>query len=220
MHSEAVQRFWGRRPQVDCEAAKKIAIKKAIDQLREDIARSKRSFSGNGAYKFALYCGVVSDPSAFELPIWENDAPARAVAIYDDGKGAALIARARRGDTLADALLCDIACAISATSKLPPNLHNYISGRLKKPLTAHRGKSFLSNYQRDLAIFFAIAGLTECGLRVSRNPGSEGPSASSLISKALKGMDIKLSERSIFDIWSKRRRFQEIWCGRIAPGKV
>jgi hypothetical protein len=65
------------------------------------------------------------------------------------------------------------------------------------------------NWQRDIHIAMAIDKVVrEYGFKATRNEASDHPSACSIVSDALRALDVDLKESAIVDIWGRLQRLR------------
>jgi hypothetical protein len=130
---------------------------------------------------------------------------------YDDERGKLIIDMARDGDADADTALCQLAAAfIDGGLPVPPNLRSYISDRLRSSgegtcaRSNRRGPKMHTNFRRNYAIVCAVAELVSRGFDVTRNEATEGESACSIVTSALKRLHtpISLSESAVAKIYA------------------
>lgn len=115
---------------------------------------------------------------------------------YDDERAQAVIARAVAGDTVADAMLREVAVTLP---NLPPNLAKYIRvALLDQDKEGRPGRP--RNSDRDLLVYFAVEKIRGLGFNGVRNPGSGGDSACSVVAAAA-----RLSEKNVERIWREIR---------------
>jgi len=97
--------------------------------------------------------------------------------------------------------LCAYARRLTDQQKpLPDGLQTYI---VFAASGGFRRKKRFKNAERDLAIAVAISELVDAGYSPTRNAATEAPSACSLLSDALKGFKINLTERGVEQIWQR-----------------
>jgi len=134
--------------------------------------------------------------------------------VYDDEKGARLIARAATGDQVAHGVLCFVAARfVESGCSFPPNLREYIAGALlsqsKEPPQRRRGRDPYANYSRDRDVARVVKEIMNLGFRPTRNRATESESACSIVSRALNelatelNLDIGLSDVAIEKIWQR-----------------
>ena len=153
--------------------------------------------------------------------------------LYSDGPewsdvSEQLIASACGGDVSADFVLCQMgASSVGSGDALPPRLRWYIATKLKKLGERHYARGFPEpsspeiwpdchadgrppheNIRRDLAIVVVIDGLVSDGsFKVTRNEERKRPghSACTIVTEALKRMDIDLTASAVAKIWKDHK---------------
>jgi hypothetical protein len=168
----------------------------------------------NRHWKHAITLSFVAPPKYGDYPIDAiplfGGSKAEGFFIYDDEKGAELVADARKGDTDADSVLCGFArYFVEGGCPLPEHLRKYIAGKLFEQSEAapaqRRGRNPHINRRRNLYIVLAIMRLGERGFQPTRNEATalmDGrESACSVISVALERLGIKLSEQAVAKVW-------------------
>ena len=143
---------------------------------------------------------------------------ARLQDLCDPGKQvvfAKQVEDARKGeDPEADALLCEWgALAVSYSGSIPLPLRNYIADRLLEQAESgrrKRGRHPDDLLPRDFAITYAIARVHEHGFSPTRNPAHAAQeSACSIVTEALKRINIHMSEDNVEKIWGRRSQLPE-----------
>jgi hypothetical protein len=144
---------------------------------------------------------------------------AEGIFIYDDEKGAELVAAAREGDTDADAVLCGFASYfVEGGYPLPEHLRKYVAEKLLEQSqalpTQRRGRNPHINRRRNLYIVLAIMRLGERGFQPTRIEATavmDGrKSACSIISVALERLGIHLSEQAVAKVWHQYRNVLKV----------
>jgi hypothetical protein len=135
---------------------------------------------------------------------WHGD-----LVIYDPAEAEIAIWHARGGDPTSDELLCNAAAMIlDATGGIADkSLRDYICGRLMlgapQP-TPKKGRSAEKNRWRDVCIQGWLIPPLLPGFPATRNEATKTESACSIVSKALKNIGIKLSEKGVANVWNAR----------------
>jgi hypothetical protein len=125
---------------------------------------------------------------------------------YDPKAGEILIQGARSGDYTSDGMLCCAAAMIlDATGEIAnTKLRSYAVGRLSGDISPPKENRKYKNAYRDAVIAgWLIRPLVLEGFSPTRNEATEGESACSIVSQALKGIRVDLSERRLAEIWAE-----------------
>ena len=158
-------------------------------------------------------------------PVWQGDerlvkdaegklVPALSVTgylcgVYDDEKGALLVAAASGGNYLAHNVLCWIAARfVAAGCPMPPNLRGYLIAVLDEQAEAapegRRGKDPHANHARDFAIANAVYEVvTQDRFRPTRNRASDHELACSIVAQALAQRGMHMGEKAVEKIWGR-----------------
>ena len=132
-------------------------------------------------------------------------------AIYDDVKGAAMVAKAIDGDHVAPKVLFWIAARfVESGCAMPNHLRRYVAGALELRSRVapprQRGPDPYAKHARDGDIAEVVGKIVELGFRPTRNRATETESACSIVAKALAMMGLHLSVPAIEKIWNTSRK--------------
>jgi hypothetical protein len=131
------------------------------------------------------------------------------LVVYDPAEAEIAIQHARGGDPTSDELLCNAAAMmLDATGGIADKpLRDYICGRLMlgapQP-TPKKGRSAEKNRWRDVCIQGWLIPPLLPEFPATRNEATKTESACSIVSKALKNIGIKLSEKGVANVWNAR----------------
>jgi hypothetical protein len=125
---------------------------------------------------------------------WIYSGDSEHVLVYDDSKGKNLIARARKGDRDADAVLCIIASRHTEKgTPLPQHLGEYVTDLLEQRIDEAKyseGGNRHANFSRNIRISLAVKVVREqCGKNQTR--------AIQLVQKALEKIGVHISSDGI-----------------------
>lgn len=125
--------------------------------------------------------------------------------IYDDAKGARLVAKAANNASAANAL-AEIAVEIIQRGKpLPQNLGKFVVSRLETRPAGKRGRRL--NQPRDTYIACAVALARDAGLRPTRDDASRDRNGSacgcSVVSEVMRELGHPVAESTVKNIWGK-----------------
>jgi hypothetical protein len=202
--------------------SKDDAIKETAALARQLLLDKKGKLRGNEHYLASLTLLVLIRPANL---IGSSHSAKEGVCainwqgrpmIYESGIAEILLREAREGDPTCDQLLCNAAAIMLSTGAIvDKRLRDYIIDRLTgatRPITKRKRGRSATNINRDNWIGgLLIPTLMQKGFSATRNAATEdAESACSIISKALKKINIKLGEKSVEAVWSKFSRFFDL----------
>lgn len=122
-----------------------------------------------------------------------------------------VIAEAASGNRIAHEALCAVADDIANRGEaLPATLQRYVIDAARSPVKWRAGRHPVANLHRDDAIFHAVQLAISAGVKATRNDDHEDDheSACSLVATALAMCNIRMSEKTVVGVWTKRRNIR------------
>ena len=115
-----------------------------------------------------------------------------------------LIAQARNGGETHEYLLAVAAALVDNDHSLPGPLKEFVIEFLRTAEVPRRGPGRRPDYSRDNCIAWAVATICiQWKFSPTRNEATRGPSAISIVKRALEEVGINLTEAAISKIWDK-----------------
>jgi hypothetical protein len=135
--------------------------------------------------------------------------PGDSVFLYDDAKGAKLVAKADDGDVDADAVLCGIADRFMTMGlPFPPHLHSYVQQLLRRQsyeLGYNEGGDKYENFIRNYTIVQAAVHLyLEHAIKNKKQQRE-------LIRRALEKIGVHISADGIRQVLTRMPKGERIW---------
>jgi hypothetical protein len=122
-----------------------------------------------------------------------------------------LIAAAREERETHEYLLAVAAALIDNGYSLPGPLKEFVIEFLPNPEVPRRGRGRKREYMRDDVIAWVVSSICiQWGFSPTRNEATRGPSAISIVKRALEKVGIHLTEAAITKIWDKSGPHKEL----------
>lgn len=131
--------------------------------------------------------------------------------VFNGAYPEAVIAEAASGNRIAHEALCEVADHIAKRgAPLPAVLQRYVIDAARTPAKWKPGRHPVANLHRDDAIFHAVELVIAAGATATRNEDHEEghESACSIVAAALATCGIRMSEKAVAGVWTKRRNIR------------
>jgi hypothetical protein len=185
------------------------ALQWAVENFRNNVPKlkdpdsAKERLAYNKQLLIRMSCCVETIQRGNTLSIVVPESPEQ-LHRMDHDELVDLIAAARKGGGAHELLLAVAAALIDNDYSLPSPLKEFVIEFLRNPEVPQRGRGRKREYERDDVIAWAVA--TICirwEFSPTRNEATSGPSAISIVKRALEKIGIHLTEAAITKIWDK-----------------